>query len=151
MTTRCHECGASLARSSCEDLFDRLLALDHERVQPFGALHAVSVACHLLQHPSRSPARHRPQQLQIVAAFVQDGVPGMRQAVAAIRSAPSHRVRSRPAGALLNEQAAPTSFAATIHDVAVDGTFPADGYEQRLEEWASAVRAAYRTAQSHSR
>jgi hypothetical protein len=27
----------------------------------------------------------------------------------------------------------------TIHDVAVDGTFPADGYPERLRRWARSI------------
>lgn len=48
----CEECGAPTTQASCAELFDRLLALDHSRQQPWGALHGEAVACYFAQHPS---------------------------------------------------------------------------------------------------
>ncbi len=39
--------------------------------------------------------------------------------------------------------AAPRAFETTIHDVAVDGSFPAAVYPERVAAWAEAVRAAW--------
>jgi hypothetical protein len=85
---------------SCEELFHELLALDHQREQPYASFHGINVACYLLQHPSGAEPRYQGAQLKTVTVFCDAG------------------------------------------DVAVDGTFPANGYAERVEQWAHAVRAA---------
>ncbi|QGG97166.1 hypothetical protein GH723_16720 [Actinomarinicola tropica] len=99
---------------SCAELFDRLLALDHERREPWGPLHGEAVACYFAQHPNapRAPRDTGPL-LDRLRRFVGDGV---------------------EAGDVLP--------GATIHAVAVDGSFPAAGYRDRLERWARSIVAA---------
>ena len=50
--SRCPECGAAGGGGSCLAQFHALLALDHQRLQPWGRYHGLNVACFLLQHPS---------------------------------------------------------------------------------------------------
>lgn len=54
-TTGCHECGASYASDddSCAARFERLLALDHSRQEPWGSRHGQAFAAFALQHPQR--------------------------------------------------------------------------------------------------
>ncbi|MCK1817017.1 DUF5946 family protein [Streptomyces sp. XM4011] len=46
-------------------------------------------------------------------------------------------------GGVVREGAAPTGFGVTIADVAVDGSFPAAGYEDRVRAWAGSTLAAW--------
>jgi hypothetical protein len=135
----CPECGARGRFASCAELFGRLLALDHERRQPWGAFHSVNVACYLVQHPSQTSPAARAGQWQIVTTFVADGLDAVHQLTA-------ERVRQNRRGTpRWSEGKAPEghrSGGVTIEDVAVDGTFPADGYEQRMRLWAESIVAA---------
>jgi hypothetical protein len=67
----------------------------------------------------------------------------------------SHRAPTSKAGSRLEPTEDPVpaaprhpAFSTTIHDVALDGTFPAEGFAQRIEQWAHAVRAAWTSADS---
>ncbi len=118
-----------------------LLALDHSRVQPFGRFHGINVACYFAQHPSRGNASALPAQRAIVAAFVNQGIEAVhaRQDAAVRRN--SHARRAAPGAADLHceAEALLPPFAVAIEDVSVDGTFPAEGYEDRMVEWAKAI------------
>lgn len=74
MTDRCRECGAPTTEQSCEELFHRLLALDHQRDQPWAWFHAINVACYFLQHPSTVKTRYQAAQLKIVSVFCDEGL-----------------------------------------------------------------------------
>lgn len=102
---------------TCGELFDTLLALDHSRRQPWGGVHGEVVACYFLQHPGapRAPAETAPLY-EILERFAARGLP------------PSVTT-------------AETSTAVTIHDVAVDGSFPAAGHRERVQRWAAAILA----------
>lgn len=103
-----------MTAATCAELFAELLALDHSRRQPWGALHGEAVACYVLQHPSapRAPRVVEPLHERI------EGYAG---------TPPS--------------EARTTRIGMTIHDVAVDGTFPAAGYPERLRRWAQWILA----------
>lgn len=45
----CVECGAS----DCREAFERLLALEYERREPYARFHTITVSAYYLQHPSR--------------------------------------------------------------------------------------------------
>jgi hypothetical protein len=115
--------------------FETLLALDHSRRPPWGPLHAVAVACYLLQCTD-VPIRRDDPRLEILRAFVAGGRPGLDAAVARLRGA---ELPSGGGAAL----AVPVGFDVTILDVSVDGSFPAEGYEQRVRRWASTTLAAW--------
>jgi hypothetical protein len=152
VANRCPECGAVIEARSCEELFHRLLALDHQREQPWAAFHAINVACYLLQHPSRIKVSHLAAQRKLIAAFCRDGLDGFHALTAIARARNSHKAPARQqrdpfavADEAITATAAPRAFATTIHDVAVDGSFPAAGYAERVAAWAEAVRAGWTT------
>lgn len=109
----CEDCGAATDEASCGDLFDRLLALDHGRREPWGPLHGEAVACYFAQHPNdpRAP-RDATALLDRLRRFVGDDV-----------------------------EEDDDLQSTTVHDVAVDGSFPATGYRDRLERWARSIIA----------
>ncbi|MFI9461173.1 DUF5946 family protein [Streptomyces xiamenensis] len=140
---RCAACGAETAGASCEERFERLLALDHSQREPWGPLHGVVVACFLLQHPGHplaGPGSPGPR-LALLRAFLDGGRDGLRALTGALRRGNSHRRRGAPpwpgAEPEPPERPAPTAFGVTLADVAVDGGFPAAGHEERVRAWAA--------------
>lgn len=107
---------------TCGELFDRLLALDHSRRQPWGPLHGQAVACYFLQHPH---APRAPRESAPLWAFLESFAAG--------------------------PEADASPWPMTIHDVAVDGTFPALGYSERLRRWARSVVRSHRRDELHGR
>ncbi|KOX13285.1 hypothetical protein ADK67_44460 [Saccharothrix sp. NRRL B-16348] len=144
--TRCPECGAPARPLSCEELFHVVLALDHSRRPPWGPLHGVTVSCFLLQHPSRLPAHDRARPWATLHAYLDGGLDAATRFTEGMRRANSHRgagLAEIVAGAPLGPP--PTAFTVTIGDVAEDGTFPAAGFPERVEAWAAATVAAWRS------
>ncbi|MFI5521023.1 DUF5946 family protein [Streptomyces platensis] len=144
----CAECGAPMDPRSCDELFQILLALDHARQAPWGPLHGVSVACFLLQHPSRLPADDGARAWALLHAYLEGGLDEVNQLVGRARRGNSHRVQGRPAPAA-PDAARPrrdtphSPFPVTIHDVAVDGSFPATEFTERVKAWAAATVDAW--------
>lgn len=151
----CEDCGARLGNKTCAELFLDLLALDHSRQQPWGPLHGVVTAAFFLQHPSDS--RTTPAQqafgLSLIHDYLRGGQAALTAATEGARASNSHRAadgtRTRRAGGRPTEttgaqraaELVEPVTATTIHDVAVDGTFPAAGYEERVRRWARFVAA----------
>ena len=136
------QCGASGRLASCIDLFHSLLALDHQRLQPWGSYHGLNVACFGLQHPSGASEKVLNGQREMVMTFLADGLDAVHAREAALVRANRHgKQRLRKAGPPPAVLPATPSHgpAVTIEDVAVDGTFPADGYEQRMHAWARSI------------
>jgi hypothetical protein len=115
--------------------FEALLALDHSRRAPWGPLHAVAVACYLVQG-TEVRIRCDDPRLEILRAFLAGGRLGLDATVARLRGADTYSSRG-------DSLAVPPGFDMTILDVAVDGSFPAEGYEQRVRRWASSTLAAW--------
>ncbi|WP_157420040.1 DUF5946 family protein [Actinomadura kijaniata] len=144
----CPECGAPAEPRSCEELFHVLLALDHSRRPPWGPLHGVSVSCFLLQHPSRIPGTDAAPPWSLLHAYLRDGPDGADRRVRHARRGNSHRAPGR-ALAAAPEVAAPAvdrppvRFAVTIAEVAGDGDFPAEGFPERVRDWAAATVDAW--------
>lgn len=136
-TETCAECGGSGRFGGCARLFDTLLALDHQRMQPWATFHGLNVACYLLQHPSRTGHRRHAEHLDLVDSFLEGGVAALgrleRERVLLNRQ---HRLctSERPVVPRTDRP----GF--TIVEVSVDGTFPADGYEARMTRWARSVQ-----------
>jgi hypothetical protein len=133
----CPECWASGRCGSCAQLFHALLTLDHQRLQPWGEFHGLNVACYLLQHPSQAPHGVDAEHLQLVTAFLEGGpAAAQRWESDRVRLNRRHRLSTsrRPVPARIRR---PTF---TIEDLSVDGSFPADGYDERMRRWASSVR-----------
>ncbi|MDH6228450.1 DUF5946 family protein [Streptomyces sp. MJP52] len=144
----CAECGAPAGPRSCGELFDVLLALDHSRRAPWGPLHGVSVSCFLLQHPSRLPDDGATAR-EILHAYLEGGLDEVNRLVGRARRGNSHRVRGRPSPgvrdpALPHRDAPRSRFSVTVHDVAVDGTFPSPDFTDRVKAWAAATVDAWR-------
>ena len=110
--SQCDDCGASWTALNCAELFDQILALDHSRRQPWGALHGEAVACYFLQHP------HAPRAPRVPAPLYD---------------------RLERFVALSPDRASMQSNPVTIQDVAVDGSFPAAGYRERVDRWARSI------------
>ena len=104
---------------TCGELFDRLLALDHSRRQPWGALHGEAVACYFLQH---SRAKRAPRV-----------------------GAPLYERLERFVGPDPDRESSPHSTTVAIHDVAVDGSFPAAGHREGLIWWAQSILDSQRS------
>jgi hypothetical protein len=150
---RCRECGGDAAAAPCAELFLRLLALDHSRAQPWGGLHAVNVACYFLQHPSLLARPQLDAQWAVVMLFLDDGLDALAARTAAAVRRNSHRHGGRHVEASGGRAGLPPGvpapdFAVTITDVAVDGTFPAEGFPQRVGRWAAATRSGWAAALS---
>ena len=149
VTTRCPDCGAVTNLRTCEQLFHELLALDHQHEQPWASFHAINVACYVLQHPSTTKASHLAAQRKLIATFCDDGLAGVHALTANARERNSHRAPATGVNPFdttddaLPATAPPRAFTTTIHDVASDGSFPADGYADRVAAWAEAVRTAW--------
>jgi len=149
----CTQCGAQTAEATCEELFERLLALDHSRQPPWGPLHGVAVACFFLQHPDHPLAPHgrNDPRWAVLQAYLAGGQQALNAMIAVVRRRNSHRHRRRDdqdrplfyAARPMPEHPAPTAFGTTIVDVAVDGSFPARGYELRVRAWAEGTFAAW--------
>ena len=126
------------------ELFERLLALDHSRREPWGPLHGVVVACHRLQ-TATAPLPADDQLFVQLRVYLDGGLPAVSRYWAAARARNSRRGGGAPfavpTGPLLDGP--PARFAVTIRDVAVDGTFPADGHAERVHGWAVATLAAW--------
>lgn len=107
----CADCGDPPSGPTCQELFETLLALDHSRQVPWGQLHGEAVACYFLQHPR---AERAPRDVDPLRAMLQ-------------RFLESTDARLLP------------DDVCTIRDLAVDGSFPADGYRDRLAGWAASL------------
>ncbi|WP_207914032.1 DUF5946 family protein [Micromonospora sp. KC213] len=152
--TTCAECGAPQMPRPCQDLFHELLALDYSQRAPWAPVHTVSVACFYLQHSSHVPTTGRDTHWAILQMYLRDGLsallPAARQAV----RGNSHRFGGRKpaaddfAGGPPFPVAAPVPgrFTTTIVDVALDGTFPPEGHEDRVRRWAADTVAAWTPA-----
>jgi len=140
MASSCAECGAP----SCPELLDTVLALDHSRRPPWGPLHGVTVACYLLQHPSRLPAAHRARPLAVLRAFTTGGLDAATRLTERARRANSHRGPVPAGDPEPPPDLPPAEFEVTIADVAGDGTFPAAGFAERVTAWARATANAWR-------
>ncbi|WP_260194974.1 DUF5946 family protein [Actinophytocola gossypii] len=140
----CEECGASGRLGSCTELFGALLALDHERRQPWGRFHGLNVACFQLQHPSATTVSAVGGQWQVVNTFLAGGLTAIQDLQTRWVRSNRRGARPWPAADSVPARSAPPTV--TIEDVSVDGTFPASGYEERMHAWAKSVAAERVTA-----
>src|SRR5689334_14386105 len=134
---RCAECGAEFENGdSCAERFDRLLALDHSRREPWGSRHGQAFAAFALQHPERYASsldrawaalyriyvtHHSPRR--VFAALV-----GNRGEVPLDWSVPTRPERPR---------SMPSVTIADLDD------FDAQTYAERLDRWCVASLVAW--------
>jgi hypothetical protein len=137
----CSQCGAVFADPShnCEEQFNKLLALDHSRVQPWGSRHGLAFSTFALQHPQGRTA----EQLSacwIMLYRVWEKGDNRAKLAAAMRE----RQNLPPAewGVPLLPAIPPdgTRYTVTIADL---GEFDADTYVRKLEEWGRATLATW--------
>jgi hypothetical protein len=136
--TRCPECGASYDAEgdSCAARFERLLALDHSRQEPWGSRHGQAFAAFALQHPERFAgsldhvwaALHRIYVSGDQPRFVFDRLRSKRSEALAGWNVPAKP--SRP-------------VSAPSVTIAMLGDFDASTYAERLDEWCRAALAMW--------
>jgi hypothetical protein len=144
---RCAECGAL---EECDVLFHRLLTLDFSTRAPWAPVHAISVACFYFQHSSRAPESGLGLYWAMLHVYVRDGLAALAPMTQRARRLNSHRFGGRKPGAgdfsgtppFPDLVVPPVAYDTTIADVALDGSFPAGGHEERMRLWAAdTVRA----------
>jgi hypothetical protein len=149
--SRCPECGAPDAPKTCEELFHELLTLDYSMRPPWSPVHAVTVACYYLQHPSRGAGSATPAQWALLHVYLRGGLAALTPLTRRARRLNSHRHGGHTPGAddfpgappFPGGATPPSGYATTITDVALDGTFPAEGHEERVRRWAADTVAAW--------
>ena len=133
---RCTDCGAAwqAGDDACAARFDRLLALDHSRREPWGSRHGIAFAVYALQHPTQFPAASRPAARQLLTAVYrhgEDAAWAVRQLRAAM--AASRGTRETPDLVVPHPRG---GFAVTISAL---GEFDAERYVTALERWCVAT------------
>ena len=140
MTTekRCTECNALYASDtdSCAARFDRLLALDHSRREPWGSRHGQAFAAFALQHPLRFAASLDSAWNALYRIYCLEQPPV--RVFAAIRAAGSRAVVD--AGVPPRPTVPATFPTITIADL---GDFPASDYPSQLDAWCRATLQAW--------
>lgn len=139
---RCDECGGRTAIRSCREHFHALLALDFDRTGATGAYHTLNVACYGLQHPSEYGIGGAAAQIRFLVTFLDRGLGAVQLEASAAVARNSHRSDRAPHPTVAESpvpEPASSPFAVTIEDVAVDGSFPAVGYPDRMRRWAAAT------------
>lgn len=124
---------------SCEEQFDKLLALDHSRVQPWGSRHGLAFSTFALQHPVDRT------ETQLTACWVMLYRVWMKGDNRAKLAAAMRERQNRPPAEWDVPPLPPvpptgTRYAVTIADL---GEFDADTYVRKLEEWGRATLAAW--------
>lgn len=149
---RCAECGADLTYGSCADHFGQLVALDMAQRLPWAAHHTLNVGTYHLQHPSLL----RPDQFGLMWTFSLVYLGGGLDEVHAMAAAARRRnhrsvglagpgyVPGYAAEPVPDQPRPPARYAVTIADVAVDGSFPAEGYPERMRDWVAATVDVWR-------
>ena len=135
---RCDECNARYASDtdSCATRFDRLLALDHSRREPWGSRHGQAFAAFALQHPRRFAASLDSAWAALYRIYCLEQ-PSV-QVFAAIRAAGGRSVAD---SAVPARPAPPGTFpSVTIADL---GDFPAPDYPSQLDAWCRATLHAW--------
>jgi hypothetical protein len=137
----CPECGAALPdETTCETYFHQMLFWETENPANW-AVHHLTVLCYHLQHPSIYSADGLTTGIQLLTAFVRDGI-----SPAEVRRTSRDKVNSNTRDWKIT--ARPDSIGAYSHpvtwtmcaaDVVVRG---ADHYCDSVREWAQSVYEA---------
>jgi hypothetical protein len=133
----CPQCGATFADTSqtCEEQFDKLLALDHSHVQPWGSRHGLAFSTFALQHPAgRSDAQLTACWIMLYRVWVKGD--NRAKLAAAMRARQNLPPAEWGVPSLPKIPAANTTYAVTIADL---GEFDADTYVHKLEAWGRAT------------
>ena len=137
MSYVCAQCGATFPgdAQSCDERFDHLLALDHQRLQPWGSRHGLAFSTFALQHPEGRPEK------QLAACWVMlyrvwklgDNRAKLAAAMRERQDQPPSEWGVPPLPAV---PPTGTTYVVTIADL---GGFDAETYPIKLEEWGRAT------------
>ena len=144
MTKPCPQCGAvfSEAESSCEEQFDKLLALDHSRVQPWGSRHGLAFSTFAMQHPNgRTSAQLAACWIMLYRVWIKGD--NRAKLAASMRARQDLTTAEWGVPSLPAVPPAGTRYAVTIADL---GGFDAETYAVKLEEWGRATLSAWMAA-----
>ena len=133
----CRQCGAVYGSpdDSCQSRFDRLLALDHSRQEPWGSRHGSAFAAFVLQHPAgRSRQMLERCWLLLYRIWVAGEDP--RSVADALRRIGNGDMDTSPVPPLSMDAGDARSFRVTIVDL---GEFEAVAYPRLLEDWCRAT------------
>jgi hypothetical protein len=99
------------------------------------------------------PRKARPLYWALLHAYLRDGLAAAAPMTERARKLNSHRRGGRapqagdyPGAPPFPDTDPPGNYATTIADVALDGSFPAAGYEERVRSWAANTTSAWRAA-----
>ena len=144
MTNPCPQCGAVFAdsASTCEEQFDKLLALDHSRVQPWGSRHGLAFSTFALQHPDgRTAAQLAACWVMLYRVWIEgDNRAKLAASMRSRQDLPPSEWGVPPLPAV---PAALTRYAVTIADL---DEFDSETYPEKLEDWGRATLAAWMAA-----
>ena len=144
MSTPCPQCGALFAdaTASCEEQFDKLLALDHSRVQPWGSRHGLAFSTFAMQHPDgRTAAQLTACWITLYRVWIEgDNRAKLAASMRSRQDLPPSEWGVPPLPAV---PAALTRYAVTIAEL---GEFDSERYPEKLEEWGRATLAAWMAA-----
>lgn len=133
MTSTCAECGAPwTAEDNCEEQFHRFLVLEFTDPD-YGAVHHLTVAAYMLQHPSRLSLKGWQAIRELLGQFVEDGVSPAEVRTRRQKSVDNrHRLWSFKKGPRLQ---LPSAFAWTQTILSIDDATAAQ-YRENIEQWA---------------
>ncbi len=139
--TKCEDCGATHAEPGvdCSTRFDALLALDHSRREPWGSRHGLAFSAFALQHPGAYDRNVLERAwLMLHAVYVRGA--DREDVTRALRrsggNTPAWDAPPLPSGPPRRP------FATTIADL---GTFAAESYAARLDDWCQAALGGWPT------
>lgn len=135
---RCPDCGGPTKEGlSCGDRFDRLLALDHSRREPWGPRHGLAFAVYALQHAGRFDRSTRERSWLILYRVYRLGDDPVRL-VDAVRRHPRPTPEAFGVPPLPDRPDGGT-FPMTIADL---GRFEAARYADDLDAWCRSTLTA---------
>lgn len=116
-------------------------------MQPWGSYHALNVACYFLEFPEQSSKTVLEREWTLLQRFLREGLPGVHALTASAVKANNHRWPQAARG-ITTEGKLPShplgKLEFGILDVAVDGSFPAAGYPERMLRWAQSLDRSWR-------
>ena len=137
MSAACAQCGADFidATDSCEERFDHLLALDHQRLQPWGSRHGLAFSTFALQHPNgRATAQLAACWTMLYRVWMKGD--NRAKLAAAMRERQDMSPEEWGVPSLPVTPPVGAKYTVTIADL---GAFDADTYAHKLEEWGRAT------------
>lgn len=133
MKSDCPECGAPISReNNCSDRFYRFLALEMDDPE-YSAVHHLTVAAYMLQHPSRLSLRGWQAMRQLLSLALDQGLnPETLRARIQTKVDSRSRSWSLVKGPQLE---LPEGFSWSLTILSVDDSVPAQ-YRLDIERWA---------------